>query len=187
MTEMNTITARVRLAGLALLAAGAITAGALQLGSGAGDDHEHPLHISQIEFLSVADFSDDRRLAGFAEDVFVGRVAGEGATLDKEPVIETEFPVEVVESIKGSTRGTVVVTQQGGRVPGRNELRLMEGDRLLEPGRTYLFATRADSEGRRYLVPEFGDVPVRDAAHRNELRERFMHAVRSQIPFAPQG
>jgi hypothetical protein len=171
---------------VALLAAGAVTAGAFQLAPVGNSHSEQPLRITRIEFSSVADFSDDRRLAGFAEDIFLGQVTGAGRAIDKRPVIETDFPVKVLEAIKGSARGTVTVTQQGGYVPGRNELRLMEGDRLIEPGDTYLFATRADPEGRHYLVPQFGDVLVQGAAHENHLRERFTKAMRSPIAFAPQ-
>jgi hypothetical protein len=169
---------------LALLAAGALTAGAVQLGSADGGDRT--AKVTHIGFTSVANFSDDRRLAGFAEDIFLGRVSGAGSTADKDPLPETDFPVQVLDTIKGSAHGTVTVVQQGGRLPGRDdELRLMEGDRELEPGRTYLFATRSDPQGRRFLVAQFGDVPVRDAAHQRELREKFAEAVRSQIAFQP--
>jgi hypothetical protein len=80
----------------------------------------------------------------------------------------------------------VAVVQQGGRPPGHDdELVPMEGDQELVPGQTYLFATRSDPQGRRFLVARFGDVPVRSAAHQGELRERFTEAVRSPIPFKP--
>ena len=172
---------------LALLAAGAVTAGALQVGCGGKVADEKPVKTSSIEFISVADFSEDRRLAGFAQDVFIGRVAGEGRTIDKEPVLETHFSVDVLETIKGSAKGNVVVAQTGGYLPGGNELRLMEGDQLLEPGRTYLFATRSDAEGRRLLVPKFGDVLVQNPAHQIELRERFTAASLSPLPSPLQG
>jgi hypothetical protein len=173
-------------AALALLAAGAVSVGALQAGCGGKVADEKPVKVSTIEFISAADFSDDRRLAGFAQDVFIGRVAGEGRTVAKEPVLETDFSVDVVETIKGSAKGNVVVAQTGGYLPGGAELRLMEGDQLLESGRTYLFATRTDAEGRRLLVPQFGDVRVQSPAHETELRERFTAASRSPLP-APLG
>jgi hypothetical protein len=174
-------------AALALLAAGAVTAGAFQLAPVRNADGGQAPRIIRIESTQVADFSDDRRLAGFAEDVFLGQVAGAGSTIDKPPLVETDFPVRVLETIKGSARGTVTVTQQGGYLPGNNELQLIDGDPPLQPGRTYLFATRSDPAGRHYLVPRFGDVPVQDAAHRTELRERFTEAGRSPIPVSPQG
>jgi hypothetical protein len=186
MSTMRLLTTRPPLAFAVLVATLAVIAGALQLRS-TGDAIDQPPKISRMELISVADFSDDRRLAGFAQDLFVGRVAGEGRTDDTEPVIQTDFPVEVLDSIKGPARGSVVVAQQGGYLPASNELRLMENDQLLEPGRTYLFATRTDAEGRHLLVPEFGDLLVRNAAHRDELRQRFTEANRSAIPFSAQG
>ena len=170
-----------------LLAAGAVTAGALQLGCSGKVADEKPVKTSPIEFITVTDFSDDRRLAGFAQDVFIGRVAGEGRAIDKEPVLETQFPVDVLETIKGSAKGRVLVAQTGGHLPGGNELRLMDGDQLLVPARTYLFATRSDAEGRRLLVPKYGDVLVQNTAHRIELRERFTAASLSPLPSPLQG
>ena len=170
-----------------LLAAGAVSAAALQLGCSGKVADETPVKINPIEFISVADFSDDRRLAGFAQDVFIGRVAGESRDVDKEPVLETHFSVDVLETIKGSAKGRVLVAQPGGYLPGGNELRLMEGDQLLVPGRTYLFATRSDAEGRRRLVPKFGDVLVQNSARRVELRRRFTAASSSPLPSPLQG
>ena len=142
MNEISTIrllTTRPPLAFAVLGSPWAVIASALQLRS-TGDAVDQPPKISRMQVIAVADFSDDRRLAGFAQDLFVGRVSGEGRTDDTEPVIQTDFPVEVLDSIKGPARGTVVVAQQGGYLPASNELRVMENDQLLEPGRTYLFS-----------------------------------------------
>ncbi len=88
-----------RRAVLALLAAGVITAGAVHLGS--STDAQPSTRVTHVGFTAAADFSDDRRLAGFARDVFFGRVTGEGRTLDKRPLPETEFPVQVLNPSKG--------------------------------------------------------------------------------------
>ncbi len=78
----------------------------------------------------------------------------------------------------------MIVVQQGGELPGRDdELVLMEGDEPLQAGQTYLFATRSDPQGRRFVVPQYGDVRVQNAAHKDDLRARFTEAVRSPIPF----
>jgi hypothetical protein len=166
-----------------LLATGAVAATAVPLAVTGGDIA--PVKVTQMHFLAAVDASDDRRLAGFAEDLFLGRVTAPGTSVQRDPVVETHFQVEVLESIKGSARGTVLVAQQGGYIPGANELRLMEGDQLLEAGKKYLFATRTDTDGRRILVPRFGDVGVRDAAHEGELKQRFSEANRTAIPFTP--
>jgi hypothetical protein len=164
----------------AVLAAGAVTAGALQLGSAGATE---PTNIARADFVAVTDFSDDRRLAGFAENVFFGRVTGDGSTTEGDPLPETNFPVQVIETLKGSAgSGSVVVVQQRGQVRGRDDEQvLLEGDQALQPGQTYLFATRSDPHGRRFLVPRFGDLRVRSAAQQNELRARFTEAIQSQI------
>ena len=36
----------------------------------------------------------------------------------------------------------------------------MEGDEPRRSGQTYLFATRSDPQGRRFLVPNYGDIRV---------------------------
>jgi hypothetical protein len=182
MTTMRPTTISRR-ALVGLLAAGAIGATAVPLAvTGRGVE---PVKVSTIHYISAVDFSDDRRLAGFAQDLFLGRVTAPGTTVPRDPVLETHFQVEVLDSIKGSAQGTVLVAQQGGYVPGANELRVMEGDQLLEAGKTYLFATRTDTDGRRILVPRFGDVGVRDAPHQGELKQRFTEANRTAIPFQP--
>ena len=165
----------------ALLAAGAVTAGALQLGSAGAAE---PTNIARADFLAVTDFSDDRRLAGFAENVFFGRVTGDGSTTDNNPLPETDCPVQVVDTLTGSPgSGSVVGVQQGGQVRGRDDEQvLLESDQALQPGQTYLFATRSDPQGRRFLVPRFGDLRVRSAAQQKQLRARFTEAIRSQIP-----
>ncbi len=148
-------------------------------------DGTQPLTVARVEYVAVTDFSDDRRLVGFADDVFLGRVLGHQRTVEREPITETEFRVEVIEAIKGSLGGEVVVTQHGGYVAGRHEIQLMEGDRLLEPGRTYLFATKGTAAGTQLLVPEFGDVEVRTAAHREDLRRRFIEARKNEVRYQP--
>ncbi len=179
---MNSTPVRLsaRRAVVALIAAGAVTAGAVQLGSSGGAE---PPKITRVDFVAPTDFSDDRRLAGFAENVFVGRVTGDGKTTDKDPLPETDFPVQVVDTLKGSAASSVIVVQQGGQLPGRDDEQvLLEGDQRLQRGQTYLFATRSDPQGRRFLVARYGDLRVRSAAHQSQLRARFTEAIQSQIP-----
>lgn len=141
--------------------------------------------ISYVDYVAPTDFSDDRRLAGFADHVFVGRVTGAGQTVDRDPLPETSFPVLVVDTLKGTAAGGVTVVQQGGQKPGHDDEHVvLEGDTPLQAGQTYLFATRSDPEGRRFLVARYGDLRVRDAAHLQQLRARFGTAVRTQIPLS---
>lgn len=93
--------------------------------------------------LYTFDVKDKRQLVGFASHVFVGRVTRqvgtEGAPTSRPgyTMPQTQFAVEVVDTIKGRLIGTVTVNQDGGERDG--VLVLMENDPLLVPGQTYLF------------------------------------------------
>ncbi|MEV8634695.1 hypothetical protein AB0395_23865 [Streptosporangium sp. NPDC051023] len=94
------------------------------------------------------DATDDRKVAGWADDVFIGKVV---AKQEQTTAPRTKFPltlwsVEVVENFKGDLSGTVTVSQYGGYDAKTNTLRLMEEDTLLEPGQQYVFATNANKE-----------------------------------------
>ena len=181
-TAILNTTPRRRLAAIAAaLAVGSLGVGAFHLGSSSGE--QGPLSVERVEFAAVTDFGDARRLVGFAEDVFFGEVLDAGKTSDGEPLPQTDYQVQVVDTIKGDAAGVVTVTQEGGYVAERNELRLMEGDTLIEPGHVYLFATRSDPNGRHFVVPEFGDVKVRSKAHQAELHQRASEAKGRQIAF----
>ena len=101
--------------------------------------------------MYVADFSDDRVLMGASHNIFVGKVISQIGMQDLGAGLETQFEVSVIDNIKGDLHGTVTVDQQGGYKNGilyiadddMTEL-AKQGDNsyLLQPGNTYLFATR---------------------------------------------
>jgi hypothetical protein len=87
-------------------------------------------------------------------------------------------------SVEVKTGGVIVVNQQGGYVAERNELVLMVNDSLLEPGGSYLFATRLNPEtGWHTVMPGYGDIMVRSDQDRDALRARFTTARDRQIAF----
>ena len=161
----------------------------------------------------IFDVSDDRRLVGFADDVFVGRVlrkVGEEGLPTSDPdhrIAQIQFAVEVAENIKGELAGTVTVNQLGGhqeyvaegnhpeleiRAGNRvRELVLFDGDPLLEPGREYLLVTkRSRRKGwHEIAAPGFGDVPLGDDGEGAvRIVDRFRQAVEHQIdPFDHDG
>lgn len=165
---------------VAALSAGLVAGGfGLTRRVGAPDD----LAISRVDFSAVTDLSDDRKLVGLADSVFFGEVLAKAGSVDGE-LLETQFAVKVQEVLKGSLPPVVVVNQQGGYADGT--LVLMDGDMLLEPGRSYLFVTRTyEAKGWHTLVPGFGDISVQSAKLRDELRSRFTAARDRQIPFSP--
>lgn len=114
-----------------------------------------------IHPIYVADFAQDSILMGASHNVFVGRVikqSGEKA-LGASP--ETQFKVEVISNIKGDLKGTVTVNQFGGYKNGKlvtveDETNGTNSDPyLLQPGATYLFATRYHEQEDWYTLNSF--------------------------------
>lgn len=171
----------------AVLAVVGLTAGAaLALSAGTNTPTAHTVSPVETELHAhnAVDTSDDRRLVGFADNVFLGQVLARTGQTAELSVPETQFSVEVLDSVKGSLVGTVTVNQFGGSKDGRTVL--MEGDELLQPGQTYLFATRTRSEkGWETVVATDGKIKVRDNEHRQQLRGRFAAATEREIKFKP--
>lgn len=153
----------------------------------------------------VIDASDDRELAGFADDIFFGRVTESVGQTMVGGTPQTHYRVAVLEALKGSLSGTIAVSEQGGVWPGGAPFR-MEGDPdLLEPGKSYLLATHGSSgeNGGGPLVisagggygkielpaasGESGGGGILATATAGELRSRFTDAIANQIPFDPSG
>ncbi len=146
------------------------------------------------------DVSDKRKLVGFADNVFVGRVLGQVGdssipTSDPGPgVPRTQYSVRVLENIEGNLSGTVTVSQEGGYVTYVPDSGPKEGQRvrelvtfgedpMLEPGQTYLFVTRYD-ERRDYhqiTTPKLGDIPINSEQERGALVEAFEEAAANQL------
>ena len=152
---------------------------------------------TQADFMDV---SDDRVLVGAAHNVFIGKVVAQTGSKPNTPPVEagdvlgfspqTQVSVEVLENIKGNLNGTITVSQYGGyeEKSDASQLVLIEDDKLLEPGKTYLFATRFnDIDGwDTIIVPNYGDIPVKDQVDYNNKRERFNNAFEQEIPLKEQ-
>ncbi|ACZ42841.1 hypothetical protein Tter_1935 [Thermobaculum terrenum ATCC BAA-798] len=115
----------------------------------------------QVEGSWVTDFSDRRKLVGYADAVFVGRVIERTEEVADLRWPSTRFRVEVLEVIKSTRRldpskldsepsrqislpSSVIVDQYGGYtrdLSGKLVKVVFDGQELLEPGRTYVLAT----------------------------------------------
>lgn len=185
---MNARSIQIRRAAAVLTVAGLATAGAFAV---TGDDGTTSTRATppgaeaaELHAHNAVDTSDDRRLVGFADNVFFGHVAAKTGETAELSVPETQFEVRVLEVVKGGVAGTITVNQFGGVKDGR--LVRMEGDQLLEPGQTYLLATRSRPEkGWETMVATHGAIKVRDDEQRRQLRGRFMAARDRQVPFKP--
>jgi hypothetical protein len=123
------------------------------------------------------ELADPGRLMVAADNVFVGRVLAKVGQRDGA-VPQTRFRTEVLESFKGDLSGDVIVNQHGGYHRRLNELVLVFGDSLLEPGRSYLIATTGDTDsGLHVLIPVHGDVPIDTAQQREQVSIRFRTAA----------
>ena len=118
--------------------------------------------VSQLEY--PGDFNDDRVLAGYGHNIFVGRVVELSGNKQQYSRPETQFKVEVLYNIKGNLQGTVTVNQEGGYKNGI--LYVSAGDvmgpnnrygngYLLQPGSTYLLSTRYSSTENWYHLNPF--------------------------------
>ncbi|MGL4298569.1 MAG: hypothetical protein ACRCW4_05785, partial [Candidatus Neomicrothrix subdominans] len=106
------------------------------------DRSTDPPQVRRVEVSFVTDISDQRKLAGLADDVFIARINGEKSKkrIDKE-LPETQYSATIIDSLKGNLSGEVVMNQQGGLDEEHHELVIFEGDELVKVGSVYLFAT----------------------------------------------
>lgn len=131
----------------------------------------------------ATDISDKQKLAGIAENVFVGKVIAQTGTKSLSEVPETQFKVKVIENIKGNLAGSITVNQQGG-YNDKQELVLVEGDRILQANQTYLFATRhLDSENWHTVVPVYGDVLLSSPEKHQKALNEMKYAVKNEKKF----
>lgn len=165
--------------------------------AGTGPSHPGHARVYNIETFRAFDAGDERQLVGFADNVFVGRVTERvGSEAFVGPVPEsrdsaegppattprTQFSVEVLDEIKGTLPDTVTVSQQGGRVE-QDAVALVEGDPILQPGQTVLFATRFDErEGWHQITSaKYGDVRIEGPEERARVVDTFEDAEENQI------
>ena len=180
---------------MGLLVVGMLTAvGLLSWTLSLGDRSER---VSTGQPFWVIDRSNDRELVGLAQDVFFGRVVEKSGQTQEYGWPETQFEVEVLEILKGSLSGTVTVNQEGGSYNDDSNYRMEGVPVLLEPGNSYLFATRhLPEEDWHTVVPGFGSIKlgiplnigkdeILGSEDVNILRERFTTAVNNQIPYDP--
>ena len=88
----------------------------------------------------IAEMADDRVKAGYADNMFVGKIMKQLGYIQTDDGAGTQFEVAVVVNIKGDFIDTITVTNHGGYKNGvlyRSEL---ESDLTL--GSTYLLITR---------------------------------------------
>lgn len=157
----------IRSAGTALV----IALLAIMTSACSGDDRRHdPAYVTtNVETSSAFNLDDKRQLAGWADAIFVGTVLEKSGSEARTSLPETQFRVRVVKTLKGQLTDTVVVNQQGGFRSGTSarELVIVDGDPLITPGKSYLFATRLAAERNWCTIASgAGDVELTEAERR---------------------
>lgn len=160
------------------------------------DAPEETTRVSYAQPLLTIYPNDERLLVGESTDVFFGRVVEQSGSEGIETragfvIPQTQFSVEVDEVIKGDAPGTVNVNQEAGyEDDARKLLRLFEGDRLLVPGREYLFYTSYDEDNDWYTmtVPvDASHVEIGNEAGREKERREVREAKANQARVDPKG
>ncbi|MFI0735758.1 hypothetical protein ACH4S9_43255 [Streptomyces sp. NPDC021225] len=122
-----------------------------------GTTRYHPTYAVRLDTPELA--------AGWADDVFIGEVtAREGPRrTDGDRLLWTTYVVEVRKTLKGEVSGSVRVAQEGGDDPLRRQ-RIVVGDApALQPGRTYVLATRLAPDGWHTAPSNFTPVDLSPA------------------------
>ena len=155
-----------------------------------------PISISHAH--AATDLSDDRKLSGFVQNIFIGKVLEKSGQTEERGWPETQFKVRVLDVLKGELEGEIIVNQQGGIREADGSIYRREGDlELLQTGRAYLFATRTFPEKNWHTVmPGYGDIKIEaddlgddgkllKSERAKELRARFKEAIENEIPYEP--
>jgi hypothetical protein len=141
--------------------------------------------------IFALDPRDDRSLAAYATDIYIGRVldqtgaVGAPTSAPGQELPQSQFAVEVLHVLKGQARGVVTVNQVGGLDPQAGQTMLLEGDALLRPGASELFLVVFVPERRWYQIVAagHGHVPADDPDQRETLIDRFTQATNEPVDF----
>jgi len=125
------------------------------------DANKQKIVESDVQY--VADFSNDKVLVGASHNIFIGKVVQSLGSKDLGNGPETQYSVEVIDNIKGNLQGNVTVDQEGGYVNGilyviGDDASLPQKDDtnyLLQPGATYLLATRYNQKENWYTLNSY--------------------------------
>ena len=143
----------------------------------------------------VTDISEDRKLVGLADDVFFGHVVENLGTSEKRGLPESQFRVQVLETLKGTLEGEATINQSAEFHVDGSQDEFMREPAPLERGNSYLLVTRTSQEtGWHTVVSPYARILIRrvskemsrekilNSPHANELRSRFTQPVVNEIP-----
>jgi hypothetical protein len=187
---MRSLVIAILAAGLLLGVVGVMPGWDWQHAAG-GNAHEVVLDAGIGHPIYALDPRDDRALAAYATDIFIGRVrgqtgaAGAPTSAPGQELPQSQFAVEVLQLVKGRAAGVVTVNQVGGLDEQTRQFMLLEGDALLRPGASELFLVVSVPERGWYQIVAagHGHLPADDPAQRKTLIDRFTQATDEPIDF----
>lgn len=109
-------------------------------------------YVISTEVSYLPGLEDNRVLVGASHNVFVGKVLRKIGQTSGEAGPLTRFEIQIVTNVKGTLKGKVIVSQEGGYRNGI--LRLVENQSLMNVGTTYVFTTRGNEESG-YLATSY--------------------------------
>jgi hypothetical protein len=175
--------------GLSLGAVGGVLAGWHWWQAPGGNSHEVLADAGIGHPIYALDPRDDRALAAYATDIFIGRVldqtgaVGAPTSAPGQELPQSQFAVEVLHVVKGQAGGVVTLNQVGGPDTQVGELMQLEGDALLRPGASELFLVVAVPERGWYQIVAagHGHLPADDPSQREALIDRFAQATAPSV------
>jgi hypothetical protein len=178
-------------AGLSLGVAAGVMAGWQWQQAAGGNPREVVADAGMGHPIFALDPRDDRSLAAYATDIYIGRVldqtgaVGAPTSAPGQELPQSQFAVEVLHVLKGQARGVVTVNQVGGLDPQAGQTMLLEGDALLRPGARELFLVVFVPERGWYQIVAagHGHVPADDPDQRETLIDRFTQATNEPVDF----
>lgn len=122
------------------------------------------------------DYLDDRYLAGASNDIFFGKVITKQGEESADRLPEVQYVVQVVEAIKGNLSGEVVVNVFRDEPAVSDSIGNFQSGDVLDPGATYLFATRVYGGWHTASLP-LSRRKVSSPQEMDALRSTFREAV----------
>ena len=135
--------------------------------------------------IYALDPRDDRVMAAYATDIFIGEVLGQtgntGAPTSApgQEMPQSQFAVDVLQAVKGELEGVVTINQVGGLDAQAKRMMLLEGDALLRPGESSLFLVVhvPEMEWYQIVAAGHGHLPTDDPLDQATLVDRFTQAA----------
>jgi hypothetical protein len=176
-------------AGLSLGVVGAVLTGSRWQDAARGNGSDLVSGAGSAHPIYDLDPRNDRELADYATDIFIGRVLDQTGAVSAptsapgQEVPQSQFAVEVLHVLKGKAEGVVIVNQIGGLDTQAGAIMLLEGDALLRSEAIELFLVVSVPERGWYQIVAagYGHLPADDPTQRETLIDRFAQVI---APFA---